>query len=507
MKREFALGLVMLLCLAAGLLAQQTQTQQQTQQQQTQQQDQQQAQQQTTRPQFRFKVLPHYHDPNYRSGQMIFSQQQMAAVENDYNPQTTSASLRHSGYTLLPDIYENLNVSTASSAHVANIAKRFLAMGDGDIYFYMALDKQGLTPITLGYAGLCDYAQAGSTSSASTGSGGTASASSSRYAWLCGHATPERAVKIGEKWCEDCLQALARLAPSSSDLDRKAALFSLIFAELLSTTEEFEWHPIDIVFRPSSVSLRVIGGDARQRQTGPTAQNISGERILTLMPNYRGAFVRGMQIFVNMSTSGILRTLYHEAAINGMVVARTNTDTQIELGQGHWTVSPNDYVGYSLYRVPFEKAMYIELFIGIALYHVAHTHPHHNNVTGFDIVLNYYRAHRRGLITLVDLIKALDENFAQRAGADELLQRRLFILGILDYLSLMETTRAQFENRLENFWLPPDQLRPVLDAYFATNNGKARINAAFGGVFNLQTNFTQIMNLFSQSVHGTFIRP
>jgi hypothetical protein len=426
-------------------------------------------------------LIKQYNDPNWRGGgNTRFSDAQVAELEQELSGNQGGTALGYANCTYLNYLYTMLQ-----NTDYRKIVDRIAAMSAPTLYIYLVDDKDGLTQIMQDYAGVCDYPEA----------------DGKRYAWLCGHSTPERAVKIGEHYAKAFFDAFSKEVGTKEAFSALAAAF---LGEMMHSVTQTPagWYPNDLILKTSEVQTR-LSPSARKLPATNFRKRVTSSRpedgaSLTLMPNFKGSGLRAMEIFVSACWSRSLLNVYEKIfQLDGFFRVEKGTDTYSNIGVPQESVVGNYvyylYTDYYLNKDHLDDSRFLkaltenELFAGLTLYYLGAYWPHEIDAAGkaaygFELVMDAYNAVKDtdpavepGL--LFNIISTMFKRIPAYNNVQEIRERRLFLIALIDYLSDYKGDRNDLNYHLEQYVIPTTELQPLLNYYFG--GGQAGIRNMF----------------------------
>lgn len=397
--------------------------------------------------------IANHHDPNWKPGNLLLTDEQLSKLEFE---------LPLKGVTKMPAFLEKCPGIASIYAFLVDspdyrwLASRIAAMGEDDVYIYLIDDREGLTPIMIDYAGICDY---------------TESQGGKRYAWLCGQADPERAVKIGEHFAQQFLKKLEEPDDYPERLESYKALFGVLAAEMLHTVVGGGWQPNDIILKPGTVFTRKIGDVARRRDSGKSGGFLYE---LTVMPTDNSCELEGMGIYICLAAADSMLPVYHKFYENqGVFKARKGSETLQMLGKKpDFETIAEGHAGYFWDTVTPGRLFHNEVFYGLFLYFFTETQPPvrgkdnkmHN---GFEQVMDHFGETQEAGVALAEVIVELVKYYKKSTSPDDPKLRQLYALGLLDILGRFKAKRVEFEGFFADK-MPASEAGDLFDSYFGT---------------------------------------
>lgn len=423
----------------------------------------------------KIRYIRYYNDPNFKGDLKKFSDEVVRNIEVDLSGTAGVKELQASGCNLLSYLY-----STLQNSDYMRVVKRIAAMNEYHLYIYLIDDRKGLTPIMQSYAGVCDYVER----------------DGKRYAWLCGHYTPECAIKIGEHYAQRFFEEFEKVKGAKEAFSALAATF---LGEMMHTVyhSPHYWYPNNLVLKPSSVDtrlsftgLKMPASKFKKRRAGPTSDV---GPWLTLMPNITSSNIRALEIFLSACWSRSLLDVYEKFFwCDGLFYVENGSATHKELqahSLGDFGGANDKFIGYfftSLYanRNKMDKFFVLkdltdnEVFIALTLFYFCAYWPHENDSAGntsygFELALDAYNAVKAekpseepGL--LMRIVGTMFKRMPSTTSPPEVRKRRLFFIALLDLLSDYAGDRSSLNYHLEKYVIPTKELQPLLREYFGT---------------------------------------
>lgn len=407
-------------------------------------------------------MIKYYNDPNWRAGSLALSDEYFNKMYLELKGEAGKRELEAAGCKYLVRLYNGL---TGTGGYTW-LARRIAAMSDDDLYVYLVNDQYGLTTVMKDFAGLCDYDDPNDDENL-------------RYTWPCAHAKPERAVKIGEHFAEQFVTQLLKRPIALQNEDHVLVAYSSMFlGKLMHTITDAPWQPNDLVLKPNPVSASFLEFVNKNRGS---KEKPKYTQALTLMPTSSGANMRAMEIFIASSTSNLARSLYDYFFYDkGFFAILDGSEAHRNLsGTPNPVILPGNHIGYSYKSISLDKLVFNEVFIALAARYTTPTQPPVEDVFGDKIyslvqVLQHFETNREASVGAVDVLNTLMENYAKTATNEQIKQRRLFIIGLLDLLSHFSAGKDIFEALLDTTLIPSNEIGGLLNTYFGSGSESPR---------------------------------
>ena len=397
--------------------------------------------------------IQRYDEPGWKPGNLLFTDEQTQKLEMEL-PLDKSFQLPESFKKCegLMFIYGNLLEEGGGKV----IARRFAAMNQGDLFVYLIDDREGLTPIMIDYAGICEYTDA---------------ADGKRYAWLCGQCDDERAIKIGEHYFQQFLKQTEKMELDWGPFVSGNALLGFLLAEMTSTIVAGGWQPNDVVMNPGIVTTHSLGRPARDRGSAETG---GFKYELTVMSTDNACEIRGFQNYIVMFASTAMLEIFHKFYDNqGIFKAWKESETATNLGATpEFPTLTDKHIGYFWKSIPPERLFRNEVFCSLFSYYFAATQPpivgaDGKKKIGLEQLLDHFAQNQETGLTLAEIISVLMENYKKSGVRDDPKLRQLYAIGLMDILSRFKASRVVFEGFLSSS-VKAGEAADLLDSYLGT---------------------------------------